>query len=1194
MIERIIDFSVRNKFLVLLLVGAAALAGARALQNVPLDAIPDVGDTQVIVYSRWDRSPDLIEAQVTYPIVTALLGAPRVRAVRGVSDFGYSFVYVIFEDGTDTYWARTRTLEYLSGVLSQLPPDSRTELGPDATGVGWVFQYALVDRSGTQSLADLRSYQDWYLRYHLKAVPGVSEVASLGGFTKQYQVNVDPNRLRHYGLSIQRVVEAVRGGNAETGGRLIEFGGTEYMVRGRGYAKSIADFESIVVSASESGTPIRIRDIGHVTVGPDLRRGVSDLDGAGEVVSGIVVMRQGENAVDVIDRVKERIRQIEPGLPSGMEIVPIYDRSALIRRAISNVSETLVEVVLTVVFIVLLFLWHVPSALIPLITIPVAVLVAFIPFSALGITANIMSLGGIAIAMGELVDAAIVVVEQTHKKLEQAQRDGSTRDYHAVVLEAVREVAPASFFALLVIAVSFLPVLTLEAQEGRMFKPLAYTKTLTMLVAAGLVITLDPALRVLFTRVRQFEFRPAWLCRATNAVLVGRIRSEESHPISRFLTRIYEPVVRWSLRWKWSVIGGAAALVVVTVPVFTRLGSEFMPPLDEGSLLYMPTTMPGISIGEAQKLMQVSDRTIKQFPEVDRVLGKAGRADTSTDPAPLSMLETVITLKPKSEWRRVETWYSGWAPEWLKRGLRHVTPDHISEEQLIAEMNAAVTYPGVSNAWTMPIKARIDMLTTGIRTPVGLKISGADLAEIEKIGTAIEAALPAVNGTRNVFAERTGGGFFLDIEWNRDALARYGLSVEAAQSVVQNAIGGENVTTMIEGRERYPVNVRYMRDFRSDTDALARVLVPASDGRRQIPLGELAQREGRDRTRDDPQRGWAAHRIRLRGRRGPRHQQLRGRGERRRARAGEAAARLRGAVERPVRSDGPRARASRLHHSAHAAPRVRASVPEHAVAREDGDRVAGRAVLGRRRRLVPVPARLQHEHRRMGRADRAARRRRPDRRLHAAVSRPRVREGVARRTPANARRSPGDDRGRRREAAAPEVHDDGDDVHRAHPDHVGHRHRVRRVETDRRADGGRHLHIVRPRARRLPGDLRDLEVALRDEARPRRSAARLLAAAVARSGAVTCRDYSASRSTARRGEPEDQIEMDRGRKVVFECASVSLILGATGSLGRHVLRQALAAGHDVTVFVRTPSQVPPDARGRVSVHAGDLERARAA
>ncbi|HEX6973470.1 MAG TPA: CusA/CzcA family heavy metal efflux RND transporter, partial [Vicinamibacterales bacterium] len=620
----------------------------------------------------------------------------------------------------------------------------------------------------------------------------------------------------------------------------IEFGGTEYMVRGRGYATSIADFESIVVSASESGTPIRIRDIGQVTLGPDLRRGVSDLDGMGEAVSGIVVMRQGENAVDVIDRVKARLRDVGPGLPAGIEVVPVYDRSALIRRAIDNVTETLVAVILTVVFIVLLFLWHIPSALIPVITIPVAVLVAFIPFHALGITANIMSLGGIAIAMGELVDAAIVVVEQTHKKLEEHERLGGSGDAQGVVVAAIKEVAPASFFALLVIAVSFLPVLMLGEQEGRMFRPLAYTKTLAMVVAACLVITLDPALRVLFTRVRAFRFRPSWLCRGVNAVLVGRIRSEDDHPISRVLTRLYEPVVRWSLRWRWGVIGGALALVVVTVPVFARLGSEFMPPLDEGSLFYMPTTMPGISISEAQKLLQLSDRAIKQFPEVERVFGKAGRADTSTDPAPLSMLETVITLKPVEQWRRKETWYSGWAPEWMRSIFRHITPDHISQDALIAEMNEALTYPGVSNAWTMPIKARIDMLSTGIRTPVGLKISGADYATIERIGTQVERVLPGVPGTRSVFAERTGGGYFLDIEWNRDALARYGLSVEQAQTVVQNAIGGENVTTTIEGRERYPVNVRYMRDFRSDLDALSRTLVPASEGRRQIPLGNLA------------------------------------------------------------------------------------------------------------------------------------------------------------------------------------------------------------------------------------------------------------------------------------------------------------------------------------------------------------------
>jgi len=840
MINRIIDFSVKNKFLVLLLIGAAAVAGAYSLRQIPLDAIPDLSDTQVIIYSRWDRSPDVVEDQITYPIVSAMLGAPQVRAVRGFSDFGYSFVYVIFKDGTDIYWARTRTLEYLSSVLARLPQDAKTELGPDATGLGWVFQYALVDKSGQHSLADLRSYQDWYLKYYLKAVPGVAEVASLGGFGRQYQVNVDPNRLRNYGIPIQRVVEAVRGGNAEAGGRLIEFGGTEYMVRGRGYAKSIADFESIVVSASESGTPIRIRDIGQVVLGPDLRRGVSDLDGTGEVVSGIIVMRQGENALDVINRVKQRIKQIEPGLPAGMQIVPIYDRSELIRKAMSNVTETLLEVIAAVVFVVLLFLWHIPSALIPIITIPVAVLISFIPFHGLGITANIMSLGGIAIAMGELVDAAIVVVEQTHKKLEEHRKAGTDTDHQAIILEAVKEVAPASFFALLVIAVSFLPVLTLEAQEGRLFKPLAYTKTLAMIVAAFLAITLDPAVRVLFTRLKEYAFRPAWLCRLTNATLVGHIHSEDDHPISRFLIRLYEPVVRWSLRWKWTIIATATAMIVVTVPVFMKLGSEFMPPLDEGTLFYMPSTMPGISITEAQKLLQVTDRVMKQFPEVDRVLGKAGRADTSTDPAPLSMLETVITLRPQSEWRHVDTWYSGWAPEWLKVPLRHITSDRISTEELINQLNEALKLPGVSNAWTMPIKARTDMLTTGIRTPVGLKISGADLQQIEDIGTRIEAALPSVAGTRNVFAERTGGGFFLDVEWNRDELARYGLSIEEAQAVVQNAIGGENVTTTIEGRERYPVNVRYMRDFRSDFDSLSRVLVPASEGQRQIPLGQLA------------------------------------------------------------------------------------------------------------------------------------------------------------------------------------------------------------------------------------------------------------------------------------------------------------------------------------------------------------------
>ena len=817
MINRIIDFSVHNKVIVFILVAAACIMGWWSMKHLPLDAVPDLTDTQVIIYSRWDRSPDIIEDQVTYPIVTAMLGAPQVKAVRGFSDFGYSYVYVIFEDGTDIYWARSRALEYLSGVLPVLPAGVRTELGPDATGLGWIFQYVLVDKTGQHSLEELRSYQDWYLRYYLKGVPGVAEVAPVGGFVRQYQVNVDPNRLQAYNLSISRVAKAVQGGNREVGGRLIEFGGTEYMVRGRGYARSLQDFENIVLTASEDGTPIRIKDIGQVIKGPDYRRGVTDLDGTGEVVSGIVVMRQGQNALEVIDRVKAKIKEIEPGLPRGVEIVPIYDRSDLIQRAIGNMKSTLVEVLITVSLVILIFLWHFPSAIIPVITIPVAVLISFIPFRMMGVTANIMSLGGIIIAVGALVDAAIVMVEQVHKKLEKWHRTGRVQDYQEVVVKAVKEVAGPSFFALLVIAVAFLPVLALESVEGRMFKPLAYTKNLSMIVAAILAITLDPALRLLFTHMENFNFRPPWLCRVTNSLLVGTIHPEEKHPISRRLIRFYEPLVTWSLRRKWWVIGGAVGLMLLTIPPYTQLGSEFMPPLEEGAILYMPSTMPGISIGEAQKVLQVTDRIIKGFPEVDRVLGKAGRAETSTDPAPVSMLETLITLKPKSEWR-----------------------PGLTQEELIAQMNEALTLPGLANAWTMPIKGRIEMLSTGLRTPIGIKISGANLKTIEEIGSQIESLLPGVKGTRNVFAERTGSGYFLDFAWNREALARYGLSIDEAQDVVQNAIGGENVTTTVEGRERYTVNVRYQRDFRSDFSALERILVPAADGKRQIPLGQLA------------------------------------------------------------------------------------------------------------------------------------------------------------------------------------------------------------------------------------------------------------------------------------------------------------------------------------------------------------------
>lgn len=841
MIDRIIDFSARNQFIIFVLVGAAVLAGLWAMQHMPLDAIPDLSETQVIVYSRWDRSPDIIEDQVTYPIVTAMLAAPRVRTVRGFSDFGYSYVYIIFEEGTDIYWARSRTLEYLSGVLPRLPQGVRTELGPDATGLGWVFQYALVDTTGERSLAELRSLQDWFLRYHLQSVPGVAEVAPLGGFVRQYQVNVDPNRLAALNIPISRVVEAVRQGNQDVGGRLVEFGGAEYMVRGRGYARSTDEIGDIVLASTANGVPIRVRDVGQVVLGPEIRRGIADLDGLGEVVSGIVVMRQGENALRVIERVKAKLKEIEPGLPPGVKIVTAYDRSDLILRSIETLKRTLTEELIIVSAVILIFLWHIPSAIIPILTIPVAIIISFIPIERMGLTSNIMSLGGIAIAIGAMVDAAIVVVEQTHKKLEEWERGGRQGDYRDVVISAVKEVGGPSFFALLVIAVSFLPVLALEAQEGRLFKPLAYTKNLAMIVAAVLAITLDPAMRLLLTHMRNFDFRPRWLARAANAVFVGRIHSEEKHPISRILIRLYEPACAWSLRWKWLVISGAVAAVLATIPIYRRLGSEFMPPLDEGSLLYMPSTLPGISVTEAQRLLQVTNRILMQFPEVERVLGKAGRAETSTDPAPLSMLETVVLLKPRSEWRKKETWYSSWAPEWAKRIFRHITPDHISTEELVSQMNEALQIPGASNAWTMPIKNRIDMLTTGIRTPVGIKIFGSDIREIERIGAQIEAVLPQVAGTRSVFAERTGGGYFLDIRWKREELARYGLTIDEAQVVVMNAVGGENVTTTVEGRERYPVNVRYYRDYRSSLDRLGRALVPAKDGKLQIPVSQLAE-----------------------------------------------------------------------------------------------------------------------------------------------------------------------------------------------------------------------------------------------------------------------------------------------------------------------------------------------------------------
>jgi Cu(I)/Ag(I) efflux system membrane protein CusA/SilA len=839
MINHIIAFSVRNKFLVFALIAAACLWGAWSMMHLPLDATPDLGETQVIVLSRWDRSPDIIEDQVTYPIISALTGAPRVKTVRGISDFGYSYVYVIFDEGTDIYWARSRTLEYLSGVMSGLPPDVKTEIGPDATSLGWIFQYVLTDPTGEHSLGELRSYQDWYMKYYLKAVPGVAEVASIGGFTEQYQVNVDPNRLKAYGIPISRVAQAVRESNRETGARLLEFGGAEYMIRGRGYLHSTADLEETVLAAVD-GTPIRIKDVGKVLVGPDIRRGATDLNGTGEAVSGIVIMRDGGNALDVIGRVKARLKEIEPGLPHGVRIVSVYDRSQLIRRAIQGSSLTLIEVIFTVVVVILIFLWHLPSALVPVVTIPVTVLLTFIALHYAGVSINVMSLAGLAIACGELVDAAIVVVEQTHKKLEVYERSGLRFSHSDVVLEAVKEVAKPTFFALLVIAVAFLPVLALEGQEGKLFRPLAYTKNFAMLIAAVLAITLTPALSLLLAKRRP---RPTLngngLSQFFNALMSGRIRPQEEHPITGPLMRLYDPVVRWTLRKKKLVIACAVLLVLLTIPIFLRLGSEFMPGLGEESLLYMPSTMPGISIAESQKLLRITDQIIKSFPEVDHVLGKTGRADTATDPAPLSMLETVIVLKPQSEWRKAQVWYSSWAPHWLLPALERITPDHLSEQQLVAAMNQAIKIPGLSNSWTMPIRGRIDMLTTGMRTPAGLKIQGSDVNELQKIGRQAEELLNTIPGTRNVFAERAGDGYYLDVSWDRQALARYGLSIEDGQNALSIAVGGENVSTVIDGRERHPINVRYLRDFRSDLDSLGKVLVSAT-GDKQIPLSELA------------------------------------------------------------------------------------------------------------------------------------------------------------------------------------------------------------------------------------------------------------------------------------------------------------------------------------------------------------------
>ncbi len=840
MIRRLIRFSAEQRYLVLTC--ALVLLGISfwTMRTIPLDALPDLSDTQVIVYSRWDRSPDILEDQVTYPITAALLGTPRVKAIRGFSDFGYSFVYVIFEDGTDPYWARTRVLEYLSKIAPQLPPGVKTELGPDATSVGWVFQYALVDRSGKHSSDELRSFQDWFLRYALQAVPGVSEVATVGGQVRQYQITVNPNALASYRIPLETVIQAVRRGNNDVGGRLVEISGREYMVRGRGYVKSVRDLESLVLR-TENGTPITVKDVAQVTLGPEMRRGVADLDGQGDVVGGIVVMRQGENALAVIERVKARLVELGPSLPPGVEVVSTYDRSILIGQAIDTVRSKLIEEIVIVSLVILIFLWHVPSAIVPIITIPVSVALAFIPMKLLGLNANLMSLAGIAISIGVLVDGAIVEVENAYNRIQRWQAEGRPGDFHQVRLAALMEVGPSVFFSLLVIAVAFLPVFTLVDQEGRLFRPLAFSKNFAMAIAALLAVTLDPALRMLFARVEPFRFRPRAVSWLASGLLVGTYHPEERHPISRLLHRLYERPCRFVVRHARATVVASGFLVALTVPVYLQLGSEFMPPLDEGTILYMPSAVqPGMSVAEAQAALQLQSKLLRTFPEVERVFGKAGRATTSTDPAPLSMMETTVVLKPRSRWREARRWYSDWAPGWLKGVLRPLWDDRISEAELRAEMDAALRLPGISNAWTMPIKGRLDMLSTGIRTPIGIKISGANLDVIQKVAVATEAALSGVPGTRSVYAERVSEGFFLDFELKRDRLARYGLSIDDANAMVLTAVGGEEQSVTVEGRERYGINVRYARDYREDLSALRRVLLPLPQGG-QIPMEEIAE-----------------------------------------------------------------------------------------------------------------------------------------------------------------------------------------------------------------------------------------------------------------------------------------------------------------------------------------------------------------
>ncbi len=798
MIRSLIDLSIKNRFLVLIVTLLITFAGFQAMKNTPLDAIPDLSDVQVIVFTQFPgQAPQVVEDQVTYPLTTAMLSVPNTKVVRGYSFFGFSMVYVIFEDGTDMYWARTRVLEYLNYASDRLPASVSPKLGPDATGVGWIYEYALVDKTGKHDLSQLRSIQDWYLRYPLQTVEGVSEVASIGGYVKQYQIELNPDALLAYNISLATIKHAIQRSNNDVGGRLVEMGETEYMVRGLGYIKSIKDLESIPVGVDNNGTPIFLKQIANIHLGPELRRGLAELDGEGEVAGGVVIMRFGENALATIERVREKLVTLKAGLPEGVEIVPVYDRGDLIERAVDNLKEKLIEESIVVAIICLIFLMHVRSALVAIISLPIGILIAFLIMSWQGLSANIMSLGGIAIAIGAMIDGAIVMIENAHKHMEKLRENAGLKERWEAVSAASKEVGPALFFSLLIITVSFLPVFTLQAQEGRLFAPLAFTKTYAMAAAALLAITLVPVLMGLFIR--------------------GKIPSEEDNVLNVWLKKIHQPSLVFVMQWRKATLVVALLLLAITAYPVMKTGSEFMPPLDEGDILYMPTTYPGISITKAKELLQQTDRILKTFPEVASVFGKVGRANTATDPAPLSMLETTIRLKPKEEWPN---------PEKTSKMLMH-------------EFDAAIQFPGLANAWTYPIKTRIDMLSTGIKTPIGIKVSGSDLNVLEKVAGDIENVLKTHPDTLSAFADKAAGGYYLDFDINREEAARYGLTVGDVQDVIQSAIGGMNVSETVEGLERYPINVRYPRELRDNIESLKRVLISTPLGA-QIPMSLVA------------------------------------------------------------------------------------------------------------------------------------------------------------------------------------------------------------------------------------------------------------------------------------------------------------------------------------------------------------------